>query len=211
MLNRIRKMREKKGFTLVELIVVIAIIAILTAVIVPLVGRYSAQATYTTLQDTAKTIQTSTINVISDVTMMGKIYEDKVIIGKKDATNGLVIEIYDKSATPKKLAEGKSAGASKTSDGTDEDKDVAEKVYNALADALTGNCNFAELVGTNTVEGTVYTTASTAFAAADIKGFSASTSVEKDPDFNEAYKVKAAIGSVAAGTQIGVAGSFIPA
>ncbi len=49
MLNKIRKLRAKKGFTLVELIVVIAIIAILTAVLVPLVGNYVQQAAYTTL------------------------------------------------------------------------------------------------------------------------------------------------------------------
>ena len=51
MLNKIRKLREKKGFTLVELIVVIAIIAILTAVLVPLIGNWTQQAAYTTLQD----------------------------------------------------------------------------------------------------------------------------------------------------------------
>lgn len=71
MLNKIRKLKNKKGFTLVELIVVIAIIAVLTAVIVPLIGRYSTQAAYTTLQDAASTISSNVNTVLSDVAATG--------------------------------------------------------------------------------------------------------------------------------------------
>jgi prepilin-type N-terminal cleavage/methylation domain-containing protein len=39
-MNKLRAMKAKKGFTLVELIVVIAIIAILAAILIPLLGNY---------------------------------------------------------------------------------------------------------------------------------------------------------------------------
>lgn len=210
MLNKIRKLRGKKGFTLVELIVVIAIIAILTAVIVPLVGRYSAQATYTTLQQAAKNIHNSETNVISDVTMMGTIYENRVIIGKR-SSGKLTVEVWSTESTPAKLASCDAANAgTKESKGTDDDKKVTEKVFEALADALPNDCNFASLVGTNSVKGTIYTTATTSFAAADIKGFNAETSITNDTNFNEAFMIKAKLGSVDKDTKVGVAGAFIP-
>lgn len=213
MLNKIRKLREKKGFTLVELIVVIAIIAILTAVIVPLVGRYSAQATYTTLQQAAKNIHTSETNVISDVTMMGTIYEKRVIIGKR-SSGKLIVEVWSTKDTPAKLlASCKEANKGTVIDkdeGTDDDKKVTEKVFEALADALPNDCNFASLVGTNSVKGTIYTTATTSFAADDIKGFNAETSITNDTNFNDAFMIKAKLGSVAKDTKVGVAGAFIP-
>ncbi len=199
------------------MIVVIAIIAILTAVIVPLVGRYSAQATYTTLQQAAKNIHNSETNVISDVTMMGTIYEKRVIIGKR-SSGKLTVEVWNLEETPKKLAsyspedakqDEEDEKANKPKKRNDDEK-VAKKVFEALADALPNDCNFASLVGTNSVKGTIYTTATTSFAAADIKGFNAETSITNDTNFNEAFMIKAKLGSVDKDTKVGVAGAFIP-
>lgn len=132
MLNKLRKLKEKKGFTLVELIVVIAIIAILTAVIVPLVGRYSAQATYTTLQDAAKTVSNNTNTVISDVTMMGSVINGVTFTGSK-------------------------SGGSLTLSGAP-GGDFDTKLIASLQDALPDGASFQVEISTNTVAGVVYTT-----------------------------------------------------
>lgn len=136
MLNKLRKLREKKGFTLVELIVVIAIIAILTAVIVPLVGRYSAQATYTTLQDAAKTISNNTNTVISDVTMMGSVINNVSVTGTKSGGT-LTIADVSPGTTP---------------------QDFKDKLQNSLQDALPDGAAFVVNITTNTVGGVRYTT-----------------------------------------------------
>lgn len=59
MIAFIQKLKNKKGFTLVELIVVIAIIAILTAVLIPVIGNYTADANKAADEQTKKEIETS--------------------------------------------------------------------------------------------------------------------------------------------------------
>lgn len=93
MLNKIRKLQNKKGFTLVELIVVIAIIAILTAVIVPLVSRYTTQATYTSLQAGADSIQSQANAAIAAYSMTGKVFSGKLITGLANS-DGTPKDIY---------------------------------------------------------------------------------------------------------------------
>ena len=162
MLNKIRKLKEKKGFTLVELIVVIAIIAILTAVIVPLVGRYSAQATYTTLQDAAKTISNNTNTVISDVTMMGSVMSGNIFQGEK---SGSSISFTDVVGTL-----------------TDDFKDKLEA---SLKDAIPDGAKFVVEVSTNTVAGVIYTRTST---VALYSGTTVATAT-KNSNFTDAYEI----------------------
>lgn len=159
MLNKIRKLRAKKGFTLVELIVVIAIIAILTAVIVPLVGRYSAQATYTTLNDSAKTISNSTNTVISDVTMMGSVISSVTVTGSK-SNNTLTI--------------ADSAGTTPA--------DFKTKLQASLQDAVPNGAVFVINITTNTVGGVRYSTTET---LANLQGGTVGTV----DGFNEAYQL----------------------
>lgn len=159
MLNKIRKLREKKGFTLVELIVVIAIIAILTAVIVPLVGRYSAQATYTTLQQAAKTVSNNTNTVISDVTMMGSVISSVTIEGSK---SGGTLSITDSVGTTP--------------------ADFKTKLKTSLQDAVPDGAHFFITISTNTVSGVIYATAS-GFT------LTASTTATPVAGFTDAYEV----------------------
>lgn len=163
MLNKLRKLREKKGFTLVELIVVIAIIAILTAVIVPLVGRYSAQATYTTLQDAAKTISNNTNTVISDVTMMGSVINNVSVTGSKSGGTLTIADVAGGNTTP---------------------QDFKDKLQNSLQDALPDGAVFVVNITTNTVGGVRYSTTET------LANLSSGT-VSSVAGFTDAYQLTA--------------------
>ena len=169
MLNKLRKLQNKKGFTLVELIVVIAIIAILTAVIVPLVGRYSAQATYTTLQDGAKTVANSIDNVISDVTKMGTVPNVAVISGEK-TSGGLTISV-----------DGSSSGL------TGAKEKIQEGVKEALESAIPVNATFYCTVKANTISATIYSTDS----SNKVNALTGSVTLKNDPSFDEAYQLDA--------------------
>ncbi len=217
MMNKIRKLKEKKGFTLVELIVVIAIIAILTAVIVPLVGRYSAQATYTTLQDAAKTVSTSANNVISDITMMGSVYSQRIITGSKVNGGAVSLKTFadtaivvtgngdavlmpmgDSPSTP-------TTPTTPTESTTALDTNLKTKLTSSLQNALPNNAYFAIIVASNTVKGVIYTTDATLGAtivACNTEAKVTAVAHTAVPGFNEAYQ--------SGTTAIGVQGSMIP-
>ncbi len=58
-MQKLIQMRNKKGFTLVELIVVIVIIAILAAVAVPMFTKYVQDAKYSQTDSAVTTVQTA--------------------------------------------------------------------------------------------------------------------------------------------------------
>lgn len=55
-MNKVRKNKKRKGFTLIELIAVMAILAILGAILIPRILGYRARAQKSNLQASAKTI-----------------------------------------------------------------------------------------------------------------------------------------------------------
>lgn len=66
-----RKLRNKKGFTLIEMIVVVAIIAILIALLVPNVMKFIGTANNSSASANAKTVFVATQTYIADLYTMG--------------------------------------------------------------------------------------------------------------------------------------------
>lgn len=191
MLNKIRKLKNKKGFTLVELIVVIAIIAVLTAVIVPLIGRYSTQAAYTTLQDAAKTISDNLNTVMSSVSMEGTPANCMTITGSK--SGGTLTVTVDGTAT---------------GTGATVNDSIANKARQSLESTLAEGATFCAETRGGAVVGVVYSTNQnvTAFFSGNASGTAASTwangGCSAVPDFTNAY--------ANASGALGVAGACIP-
>ena len=182
MIDKIQKLKAKKGFTLVELIVVIAIIAILTAVIVPLVGRYSAQARYTTLKEAASEIQTSAGSSISDANQIGVI-TSCYVTGSKATGGSLDIKIDGK--TPGGTGD-KISDETKSSDTAE--LRLAKRLYAALKDTVPENSSFYIKVKDSGVTGVVYTEESVALASYTGTSEPSPTEVK---GFDYAYEIKA--------------------
>lgn len=100
--------KNKKGFTLVELIVVLVIIAILAAVLVPTVSGYIGKAKKTAAQSTLKNVVTasqsagtsliakSTTGAVSGITNYGTEFETEVTdVGGSDVLTGVYNIILD--------------------------------------------------------------------------------------------------------------------
>lgn len=175
---------NNKGFTLVELIVVIAIIAILTAVIVPLVGRYSAQATYTSLQDTAKSIGNSTSYAIADVTKMGIICQTDYFTGHR-ANGELTVTsyIFDDGGNAVQNASFTISADNDDISSLDHNEEIiCGKLADMLFSTLPDGCYFRVEVNNNAIISVLYSTEQ------DVTGVASSDNIViRDTDFEEGY------------------------
>ena len=191
MIKTIQKLKNKKGFTLVELIVVIAIIAILTAVIVPLIARYSAQAQYTTLQEAASTVSQAANNAMSDANQKG-VVNAEYITGKKTSATNFEVQVGS-NASDKCTSE---PSATSTATGN---LRAAEKLWSSLYSTLPVGASFYIKVKASAVAGVIYSTDSTKEA----KNVAAIYAVE---GFDNAYAETSKTG-----TAIGVSGDYLGA
>lgn len=91
MIKFVQKLKNKKGFTLVELIVVIAIIAILTAVLIPVIGNYTAQAAQTAADQGAAEVKSSLSAVLADGVTGGDLYDTGTITVTNAGGNGVSV------------------------------------------------------------------------------------------------------------------------
>lgn len=183
MLNKLRKLQNKKGFTLVELIVVIAIIAILTAVIVPLVSRYTTQATYTSLQSAASSVESQVNAGINSYAMTGKVFPNKWILGVAN-TDGTPTSItVDGTAYTYTPATGKVEDAS----GADKTGDAIGKLVSNIAIGLStkfpSGAVFGVSVQNGGVVGVVYCPSPSAANTLP------SGKIEAVPGYDDAYTV----------------------
>ena len=157
MMNKIRKLREKKGFTLVELIVVIAIIAILTAVLVPLINNWTQQAAYTTLNDGAQTVSNSVNEAISKVIAGGSPLSSSItaVTGTKSAEgeNNLSITVGSATCTADETT------FKAITNPTVEQK-IAYEIAKMLDATMPGTSAFYAAISNGAVTGIIYTTSS---------------------------------------------------
>lgn len=98
-----KKLIKKKGFTLIELIAVIAILAILGAILVPRITGYRTKAKKSNYQSSAKVIINATKAYNADAGTL--IVDTDKLVDKIDNinSNGIIIDKTDESY--KKLAD----------------------------------------------------------------------------------------------------------
>ena len=91
MFEKIRKMKNQKGFTLVELIVVLVILAILAAMLVPALTGYIDKANNQKIVATTRQVVMAAQTVVSEAYGKGKLQDTGVTIqdgaGKVDPTH----------------------------------------------------------------------------------------------------------------------------
>ena len=100
------KKSNRKGFTLVELVVVIAIIGILAAILVPTMMNYVKKAKLKTANSNAKLVYTTVNNEAADKIVEGKESDIKSSGGNAAGSAGNVVEVKSLKSADEKTLDG---------------------------------------------------------------------------------------------------------
>lgn len=145
MIKKLQALKKKKGFTLVELIVVIAIIGVLAAILVPTMLGYVTSSRVTSANSTASSLRSSINSFITDMDSQGAGIKRNstastwtIVVGSATKGNVDSVSIPEGDLTTSATNMSYTATSGKVS------STVTDKFAIALADMIGNDYTFSE-------------------------------------------------------------------